>query len=110
VKKLTLGFFNPPHADWCLANNMTWLFMQSYCENKNVVWLEAPYKFNSYESLEEPYEELKSADVILFSAYVWNYDLCDELARKFKERHPEKLLVLGGPHIGTKQPDFLRSR
>lgn len=115
MSNLTLAFFNPPHADWCLANNMTWLFMQSHYnavgKHKDLVtWLEAPYKFDKYASLEDVYPELAQADVILFSSYVWNYDMCDEMAKLIKERHPEKLTIVGGPHIGTMDKAFLDSR
>jgi putative methyltransferase len=106
-----LAFFNPPHADWVLPNVATWLFMQSHYNSvgkykDQVEWLPAPYRYSEYTSLEEIYEEIKTADAILFSSYVWNYDFCDEMSKLIKTRHPEKLTILGGPHIGQKDPDL----
>jgi radical SAM superfamily enzyme YgiQ (UPF0313 family) len=108
---LTVAFINPPHADWINPNMMTWLYMQSHYNavgkyKDQINWLPAPYKYNKYENILELYEEIKSADVILFSSYVWNYDLCDELATVIKDRHPEKITIVGGPHIGIEDDTF----
>lgn len=114
-KKIKLGFLNPPHADWCLANNLTWLYMQSYYkiygENQDLVeWLEAPYKWNLYQKEIDVIEEVITADIVLFSSYSWNYDMCDSISKIIKELYPEKILILGGPHIGTQDEEFLKSR
>jgi len=114
-KKIRLAFVNPPHADWSLANNMTWLMMQSHYNHygkysNQVEWLPAPYKFNKYKSIEEIYFEIPNADVYLFSSYVWNYEIVDELASYIKENNPTAICVIGGPHIGTNDKEFLDSR
>ena len=110
---LKIGFVNPPHADWSLANNMTYLMCQSHYNHvgkyaDQVEWLPAPYKWNQYKSYEEVYEEIKQADIIMFSCYVWNYPICDDIARL--AHRDGKITVLGGPHIGTNEPDFLLQR
>lgn len=112
---LKIAFVNPPHADWSLANNLTYLLCQSHYTRygkykDNVVWLPAPYKWNSYQTYEEVYDEIKSADIILFSCYVWNYKMQDDLAKLIKQRNSKIITVLGGPHIGTNDPEFLLSR
>ncbi len=114
-KKIKFAFINPPHADWSLANNMTYLICQSYYNHfgkyKDVVeWLPAPYKFDLYKDIEEIVDLLTSADVIMFSSYAWNYTICDDVAKIIKEKYPEKILLLGGPHIGTNEPDLLNKR
>ena len=92
TKQLNIAFVNPPHADWSLANNMTFLMCQSHYNlvgkyKDRVNWIPAPYKFNKYESIEELYEEVKDADMIMFSSYVWNYPILDKLAAQdFLER------------------------
>ena len=112
---LNIAFVNPPHADWSLANNMTYLMVQSHYNlngkfKSSVNWIPAPYKFNKYENIEEIYEEIKEADVIMFSSYAWNYTIIDELAEYVKSVAPEKKLVIGGPHIGTNEPELLKDR
>lgn len=112
---LKLAFINPPHADWIIPNVATWLFMQSHYNSvgkfkEQVVWLPAPYKYNQYSSVQELFEEIKEADVVLFSSYVWNYDICDELAAFIKNNFPDKVTILGGPHIGESDPIFLENR
>tara|TARA_Y100000389_G_scaffold23490_1_gene20129 strand:+ start:5102 stop:6772 length:1671 start_codon:yes stop_codon:yes gene_type:complete len=112
---MIIAFINPPHADWSLANNFTFLLMQSYYSrfgkySKKVKWLESPYKWNSYKSYDEVIDDIIEADIIMFSSYTWNYMICDEISNKIKNRYPEKILVLGGPHIGTNEPELLASR
>jgi tRNA A37 methylthiotransferase MiaB len=114
-KKIKFAFINPPHADWSLANNMTYLICQSYYNHfgkykDEVEWLPAPYKFDLYKDIEEIVDLLTSADVIMFSSYAWNYTICDDVAKIIKEKYPEKILLLGGPHIGTNEPDLLNKR
>lgn len=114
-KKIKIAFVNPPHADWSLANNMTWIMMQSHYNHygkypDSVNWLPAPYKFNKYKSVAEIYDEIPNADVYLFSSYVWNYEIIDELSLYVKKINPSAICVVGGPHIGTNDKQFLQSR
>jgi hypothetical protein len=115
MSTIKIAFVNPPHADWSLANNAAYLMFQSHYQRhgkypNDVEWIPAPYRFNSYKSIEEIYEDIKSADIYLFSSYFWNYQLVDELAEYVKKNHPEAICVLGGPHIGTYDPKFLSKR
>jgi hypothetical protein len=110
---LTMAFVNPPHADWSLANNITYLMCQSHYQRNGkyadkVRWLPAPYQFNRYQTYQEIYNEIADADVVMFSSYAWNYSMCDEIA-KIAKFHG-KTTVLGGPHIGTNDPALLTTR
>jgi putative methyltransferase len=112
---IKIGFVNPPHTDWSLANNAAYLMFQSHYNRygtypDQVQWIDAPYKFNQYNTVKDIYEEIKNADILLFSSYVWNYEICDELASYVKKVSPNIICVLGGPHIGTNDPKFLSSR
>lgn len=113
--KVRVAFVNPPHADWSLANNMTYLMCQSHYSRYGkfpdaVEWLPAPYKWNRYTSLEEVYEEIKGADIVMFSSYAWNYSIVDDLCEHVKRNNPAVLTVLGGPHIGTHEPLLMLQR
>ena len=113
--KVKIAFVNPPHADWCLANFASFMMFDSHYRRNGkypdqVEWLKPPHKYNQYTSVKEIYEEVKTADIILFSCYVWNYEICDEVAKFAKQTNPRVVCVLGGPHIGTNEPEFLKSR
>lgn len=115
TSQLKLAFINPPHADWIIPNVATWLFMQSHYNavgkhKDKVIWLPAPYRYNQYSSIKDLFEEVKEADIILFSSYIWNYDLCDDLASYIKQHYPTKITILGGPHIGELDRKFFASR
>ena len=49
--------------------------------------------------IEPRLDALRAADVVLFSAYVWNFRISLELARRLKAAQPETLVVFGGPHV-----------
>ncbi len=51
---------------------------------------------------------LLDADVVGFSAYVWNARLSLEIARRLKEIKPEILILFGGPHVPDHTEAFLR--
>lgn len=115
IQKNKIAFVNPPHADWCLANCATYLMMQSHYKRfgkyyDKFEWLEAPYKFNQYKSIEEIYNEIPNADIYLISSYVWNYDLCDLFAEHVKKINKDAICILGGPHIGTNDSEFFKTR
>lgn len=114
-KTLNIAFVNPPHADWSLSNNMTYLMCQSHYKRKGkyskfVNWIPAPYKWNVYQSYEEIYQEIKNADIVLFSSYAWNYSLIDDLCKYIRNKNPTVITVIGGPHIGTNEPLLLLER
>lgn len=114
-KRVKIAFINPPHADWSLSNNVAYLLCQSYYTHygkypNDVEWLPAPYRWDVYKDALEVSLLVESADIIMFSSYAWNYTICDEVSTLIKKKYPEKILLLGGPHIGTNEPDLLAQR
>lgn len=115
VDRLKIAFINPPHADWSLANNATFLMMKSYYARNGkysdfVDWITPLYKWNAYSNYSEIYDEVKDANVVLFSSYTWNAMMVDEICEYIKLKNPNILTVIGGPHIGTNEPDLLKKR
>jgi putative methyltransferase len=110
-----IAFINPPHADWSLINPVTWILCKSFYKHNGkypdqVEWLEPPYQYNKYKSVQEIYELIKDADIVMYSSYVWNYMLCDEIAKYAKSQNPKVINLLGGPMIGAKKPDLWTTR
>jgi len=113
--KLKIAFVNPPHADWSLVNNMTYLMCQSHYKHTgkytdDVEWIPAPYKWNKYQSYKDIYQEIQEADIVLFSSYVWNYTIVDGLCKYIKEKNPNVITIIGGPHIGTNEISLMLDR
>jgi radical SAM superfamily enzyme YgiQ (UPF0313 family) len=42
---------------------------------------------------------LEDPDVVGFSTYVWNWEMSIEVARRLKAKHPNCLVVFGGPQV-----------
>jgi radical SAM superfamily enzyme YgiQ (UPF0313 family) len=49
--------------------------------------------------VDEGADALQGADIVGFSAYVWNVQLSLAIAREVKRRKPETLIVFGGPQV-----------
>jgi len=55
-------------------------------------------------------KSLLDADMVFFSTYVWNFKISLEIAKQVKEKHPETMIIFGGPQVPDKGiEDFLRS-
>lgn len=52
--------------------------------------------------------KLAEADLVGFSAYVWNRNLSLEIARRLKVARPGRLVVFGGPEVPDQAEVFLR--
>jgi hypothetical protein len=59
-------------------------------------------------AVDEAATRLESADVVGFSAYVWNIGLSLAIARRIRERRPGVLIVFGGPQVPDRAEAFLR--
>lgn len=51
---------------------------------------------------------LLEADIVGFSAYVWNIRISLEIAKALKRKRPDTLIVFGGPHVPDRAENFLR--
>lgn len=112
---LKVAFINPPIRSNALAHPLTWMLMRSYYQRfgahkDSVEWIAPPYKWDKYKTIEDIYEEIKDADIFLFSSYIWNYDICDSVAAYAKSINPLAVCIVGGPHIGTNDKEFLDKR
>lgn len=53
-------------------------------------------------------QRLEHADVVGFSAYVWNAQISLEAARRLKALNPNRLIIFGGPQVPDHAEAFLR--
>jgi radical SAM superfamily enzyme YgiQ (UPF0313 family) len=54
-------------------------------------------------------EQLKSADIVGFSTYVWNGRISLEIARRLKKLKPGIVILFGGPHVPDQPEGFMRA-
>ena len=60
-------------------------------------------------AVDDAVEQLAGADVVGFSAYVWNVRLSLAIARALKARQPETTIVFGGPQVPDRSEAWLRA-
>lgn len=62
------------------------------------------------QPVEQAVEQLRGADIVCFSTYVWNVRLSLAIASALKQENPEVITVFGGPQIPDRDPEgFLRN-
>lgn len=101
LNKKRIGFVNPPLSNNQLANNLTYLCIQSHYMRHgfhDFEWVPAAYKWDQYNSPADVLDEI-NVDVLLCSAYVWNREQIDAIASEARNR--KIITILGGPHIGS---------
>ena len=59
--------------------------------------------------VEAALEQLRDADVVGFSLYVWNERLTLEVARRLKAERPDIFIIFGGPQVPDRSEAFLRA-
>jgi putative methyltransferase len=86
-----------------------WAVLKSYWERHGASggwqWLEPIFLHEDAPRLLAPYQNAR-IDVLGLSCYFWNWRLQCWLAREVKARHPECVVVAGGPEPDFKDPGF----
>ena len=84
--------------------------LQAYAQKhlKNIDQYEFLLPVYSRIKIEHAVEQLTEADIVLFSAYVWNVRLSLKIAEILKTNKPETIIVFGGPHVPDNGEEFLR--
>lgn len=86
-------------------------FLQAYAQR----YLEHPDNFEflppiySRIPIKVAVEKLFGADILFFSAYVWNMRLSLKIAEEIKKLRPEVVIVFGGPHVPNNIKPFLKA-
>ncbi len=55
------------------------------------------------EDIGKVINELAKPDIFCISTYVWNFEYSKKFALKLKEKWPNCLIIMGGPHVPYKQ-------
>jgi len=58
-------------------------------------------------AISEAVDALAGCDIAGFSAYVWNFEISLEIARRLRARDDRVLILFGGPHVPDDPTDFL---
>ncbi len=60
------------------------------------------------EELHDVVERCKDTDIIFISLYIWNKNYCLMLAKVLKEAYPNIKIILGGPEVPHRNPNFFK--
>lgn len=84
--------------------------LQSYVNRRASVPENYEFLLPIYRRLpvQDAVQNLRGADIVGFSTYVWNIRISLEIAKRLKEENPETLIVFGGPHVPDRSENFLR--
>lgn len=62
----------------------------------------------TFMPIEESLDKLSGVNMLALSLYVWNFENSMAIAREFKRRYPDRLVVVGGPHVPDSKKQFQR--
>jgi len=84
--------------------------LQSYAQT--IPTIRENYNFSGFVYLREPIGQvlnrLDNPTLFAVSCYIWNWSYSSALAKAVKERFPNCLVVMGGPHVPVKSDNFFR--
>ena len=60
------------------------------------------------EELHDVVERCKDTDIVFISLYIWNKNYCLMLAKVLKEAYPNIKIILGGPEVPHRNPNFFK--
>ena len=82
----------------------------SYCETdlriKKNFSFEKVFLFRN--SIERDIERASEADILLCSCYCWNWEITKQLAKGFKKRNKDCLVIFGGPEVPRNDENFFK--
>jgi radical SAM superfamily enzyme YgiQ (UPF0313 family) len=62
----------------------------------------------TFMPIDEAVERLSGANLLALSLYVWNFENSMAIAKEFKKLFPERLVIVGGPHVPDSKKQFQR--
>ncbi|MEK7790073.1 MAG: radical SAM protein [Deltaproteobacteria bacterium] len=77
---------------------------------KNIDQFEFLLPIYSRISVKDAVSAIKDADIVFFSAYVWNIKISLEISKQIKQIKPDVLTVFGGPQVPDRSEIFLREQ
>ena len=82
-----------------------WLNFKNYYNkngkyNNKVSWPEPILNFEgvTFDEIVDYYDQ-QNSDIYAFSSYLWSHKAIMAVAKELKQRNPNRIIVLGGPHL-----------
>lgn len=82
--------------------------LASYVRQDEDLWDRCEFKPFLYkrDAVHAVVDHIGPVDLLGLSCYIWNYRLNMALAEEVRRRHPECLIVVGGPHVPDRLGEF----
>ena len=82
--------------------NPAYLFLKTYYEiygKSDIKWLEWDSMMLDSEDVQFERIAAEHPDIVCFAVFVWNQHRQFALAKRLKEKYPEKIMIFGGPQL-----------
>lgn len=105
-KPLNIYWLNPPLSTRTIYSDTAWMSFNTCLPNHN--WIQPIIDWDEYKTIEDILLDFNKqpVDVLMISNYTWNHKLCAEVSRIVKTRHPEIIIISGGPQQ-LSVPDYV---
>lgn len=106
---MRIYYLNPPLNNKVLRLDYTWMSFKAFCPEHE--WIEPILDWAAYPTVESVVEHALASrpELVLFSIYVWNEELCHAIARQLRAKLPASVrFIIGGPQVSY-SPDYLKT-
>lgn len=79
--------------------------LKAYAENDGVEFAEYTINERASDILRDIY--LRKCDAVLFSCYIWNVEMCLEIADMLKKVSPGTAVIFGGPEVSFDDVEYM---
>lgn len=91
--KIQLGTFPAPDREKYLPYSSG--VLESYVK-KDILLSHVKFESPLWDYGQEPEDDLA---ILGLTCYIWSQDYCDQLAKAYKEKYPNTIIIFGGPNV-----------
>lgn len=103
---MKIYWLNPTHGNRSMLVDLAYMNFNTACKEHD--WIKPIIDWEKYHTAEQVVDEILShdIDVLCFSTYVWSHWLCHVVVEQIKEKRPDIITIMGGPHQGYNDKFF----
>ena len=95
---MNIYWLNPPISTRSIHCDLAWMNFNTVLPKHN--WITPIIDWDLFKTVDDIIDDIEKQpiDVFMISNYAWNHKLCSEVARKIRNKHPNVIIISGGPN------------
>ena len=103
---MNIYWLNPPLSTRAFYCDLAWMNFSTLLSEEN--WITPIVNWENYKTIQSIIDDIEKqpVDILMISNYTWNHVLCSKVAKLVKHKHPNIIIISGGPNQFT-VPDYV---